>query len=63
MGNPEKSKGRFLCGAPKTLGKERKNSKKAREIGNKKKQGNRKKKGLEGQGLGPKVGPEVGLSC
>ena len=43
-GNPEKSKGFSLRGTPKFLGKGRKNAQKtAREIGNRKKQGNRKK--------------------
>ena len=50
-GNPESCKGFSLRGTPKILGKERKKrTKQAREIGKRKKQGNRKKQALDKEG-------------
>ena len=49
----QKSKGFSLRSTPKIPGKERKNAQKARKIG--KKQGHRKKQGLEGQGFRSKL--------
>ena len=46
---PEKSKDFPLCRTPRILGKGGENAQKARKIAKRKKQGNRKKQGLEGQ--------------
>ena len=49
----KKSKGFSLCGTPKILGVERKNAQESQENRKTKKQGNRKKQGLEGQSSVP----------
>ena len=64
-GNPEKNKGISLCGNPHIPGKEirnaRANKKKNRKIGNRKKQGNRKKARVGGsQGARNYLPPPLG---